>query len=375
MASQLQIDQAGLDPGTPGVSRTDGLATGALVTLTNTGSGTTTLFRLLWTPPGDDTAIPSLAVTGDPKVWTFSPRAKRYGTYLVELLVDGLSRERRTLVVRTPGGLVIPALNERGNRDATLDDEGDDAVVDNNAVDSPDPNLAALPFAAWWRAMHSLTMAVDALIAPVRITVAHGNGGGAVTHNGYPNLAEAFAVNYASSFSSVAVYDIEPTFISPIDVGPYTLDTTVRYVLRAARGRGTVLLPELTTQDAVEIIDCSLTNPVSGPIFLLRGCTVSAAFSPENLEAFDTRFADSAPVTLTGGVALFDRCEIEAPITAPLDAGAIITITNCTFAPSPTIVFTGTTPGVVLMDSRSKFLWDDAGGNVTNGAITLEAPP
>src|SRR3954470_24157820 len=119
MPSQLRIDQEGLSPGTAGVSRTDGLATGALVTLTNTGSGATTTFRLLWVPPGDALAIATLAPTDDPKVWTFEPATEKYGSYRVELVVnEGLTtelRERRILAVRTPGlGLVIPAFNERG---------------------------------------------------------------------------------------------------------------------------------------------------------------------------------------------------------------------------------------------------------------------
>lgn len=101
MPAQLRIDQAGLPAGTPGKSRTDGLDTGAVVTLTNTGLGTTTTFRLLWVPPGDTTAATSLAATGDPKVWTFTPTEEVYGSYRVELVEnEGLvteKRERRVL--------------------------------------------------------------------------------------------------------------------------------------------------------------------------------------------------------------------------------------------------------------------------------------
>lgn len=173
MPSQLKIDQDGLPDGTPGRSRTDGLSDGSLVTLTNTGPGATTLLRLLWTPPGDESAPASLAVTEEPNVWTFSPSAGCYGTYLIELVVNaGLSsevRERRTLVVRTPNlGLIIPALNERGDDLASLADERPDAGVDNNADDFDDPALAALTFAGWWRALHELIMRVDdAGAAPV----------------------------------------------------------------------------------------------------------------------------------------------------------------------------------------------------------------
>lgn len=168
MPAQLQIDQTGLPEGTPGKSRTDGLDTGAVVTLTNTGLGTTTTFRLLWVPPGDTTAVASLAATGDPKVWTFTPTEEVYGSYRIELVEnEGLvteKRERRVLVVRTPNlGLVIPALNERGSSKATLL-EADAAVIEaaeNNADDYDDEALNALPYAAWWRSIHELSTAVD----------------------------------------------------------------------------------------------------------------------------------------------------------------------------------------------------------------------
>lgn len=172
MAAQLQIDQDGLPAGTPGKSRTDGLDTGAEVTLTNTGLGTTTTFRLLWVPPGDTTAVASLAATEDPKVWTFEPTSEVYGSYRIELVEnEGLvteKRERRVLVVRTPNlGLVIPALNERGSSKASLF-EADAAIIEaaeNNADDYEDEALNALPYAAWWRSIHELATAVDGFTA------------------------------------------------------------------------------------------------------------------------------------------------------------------------------------------------------------------
>lgn len=171
MTALLKIDQAGLSAGVAGRSRTDGLATGALVTLTNTGAGTT-LMRLLWAPPGDTTALSSLAATGDPKVWTFSPTASKYGTYLVELIADqGLvteKRERRVLVVRTPNRkLVIPALNERGDNAASLLAAGQeqDEASNNNAIDYLDSALNGVPYAGWWRAIHEMMMALDTGIA------------------------------------------------------------------------------------------------------------------------------------------------------------------------------------------------------------------
>lgn len=154
-----QIDQDGLPTGEPGTSRTDGLAGGELVTLTDTGPDAAAEYRLLWTPPGDAGAVSSLAATGDPKVWTFTPTAGRHGTYLVEHVGTG---ERVAFVVRTPRlGLIIPALGERGDPDASLFAPGTGELVDNNATDFADPDLNELPFAAWWRAMHELIVKVD----------------------------------------------------------------------------------------------------------------------------------------------------------------------------------------------------------------------
>jgi hypothetical protein len=187
MSAQLQIDQDGLAPGEPGRSRTDGLATGALATLTNTGTGATTNFRLLWAPPGDTTAVPSLGATDDPKVWTFAPTSDKWGSYLVELIEDaGLvteRRERRSLGVRTPSGLLIPALNERGDSRASFVTPGSGELADNNATDYTDPDLNALPYAAWWRTMHELFMHVNAL----------GSGSGSGSGNPVVSLRYAFS--------------------------------------------------------------------------------------------------------------------------------------------------------------------------------------
>lgn len=176
MTSFLRIDQAGLANGTPGVSRTDGQDGGQLVTLRDMGPPSATRFQLLWKAFDDTTAQSSLVPTGNPKVWTFSPTATRYGSYLIELIRDeGLpteTRERRVFGVRLPTtGLLIPALNERGVPTASLVNH-DAAVIeatDNNATDYADADLNTLQYAAWWRAMQELYLAVES-----------GGGGGAV---------------------------------------------------------------------------------------------------------------------------------------------------------------------------------------------------
>ena len=112
----MKIDQAGLPAGANDKARTDGLATGALVTVTSLGTGTAT-FKLLWWPVGDTTAVATLAPTGNPKVWTFTPTASTPGSYRIQLTENqGLATQsisRLIFGIRTPvQGLLIPALNE-----------------------------------------------------------------------------------------------------------------------------------------------------------------------------------------------------------------------------------------------------------------------
>jgi hypothetical protein len=182
---QIKIDQAGLPPGTPGRSRTDGLDTGALVTLENVDPQGITTFRLLWGPPDDINVAPSLApVSAD--VWTFSPSAACYGTYIIELLEDGLPVERRIFGIRTPSKrLLIPAFNEQASKLASWLNDGPDQVAlsQNNATDYGVDALDALAYAGWWRSQHELYLAVETGI---------GGGGGGATgatgHAGPPGL-------------------------------------------------------------------------------------------------------------------------------------------------------------------------------------------
>lgn len=167
MSALLKIDQTGLSAGVAGVARTDGKADGSRVTLTNTGSGGSTVFRLLWTPPGDTTSSATLVPTGDPKIWQFDPTPNVYGSWLVELVQnEGLQteiRERRVFGVRSFAGFLIPAANERGDKDASLvlATSAQAEASNNNAIDFPSPSLNARPWASWWRALHEMFSALD----------------------------------------------------------------------------------------------------------------------------------------------------------------------------------------------------------------------
>jgi hypothetical protein len=166
MSARIKISQAGLAAGVAGRSRTDGLATGALVTLEDvegTGLGLST-FHLLWVPPEDTNAEATLAQTIDLDVWTFSPMAAAYGSYQIELRVSGVSVERRIFGIRTPANqLLIPALNERASRHASLDNDGADQIelCEQNANDFPLSVLNSFRYAGWWRSLYELYRVVE----------------------------------------------------------------------------------------------------------------------------------------------------------------------------------------------------------------------
>jgi hypothetical protein len=166
--AKFVIDQAGLPAGTLDVSRTDGLDTGAVVTLDATGGGGGTfLFELLWVPLGDVAAEPTLAPTANPAIWTFTPSAGVYGTYRIRLTTDkGEDNEdsvTRVFVIRTPlQGLVIPALNTIADNEASLVKKGS-AQVDASEDNSTDyaGALATLDYTGWWRALHELFIVAE----------------------------------------------------------------------------------------------------------------------------------------------------------------------------------------------------------------------
>lgn len=417
----IKIDQEGLSEGSPGRSRTDGLATGARVTLTNTEPGTATRFNLPWAPPGDTTALSSLVATEDPNVWTFDPTPDVYGSYLIELIVDeGLVTETRTsriLAVRTPRHrLVIPALNERGDSRATLQNQTDS---DNNAIDYIDATLNAVPQAAWWRALHELFMVVDSsvalsaeqgpgpedagkvvvvneagssfeLVAPgelgagdgggstaslIRASAYLGNpgtGGYTLSQQGYDSYADAFSVRYPGSVPNAVIYDIEPLAGDP---GPYLLRNAT-YTLRSAGGRADApLLPALENNTDVTIEGCSLAHPVTGYGSLrLRGTRADSSIDQGQLDASDTTLF-AGPVAVYWS-ARFERCSFggNITVTCAADADGVVYLSDCTFYPGSAPSFTFLAgPGVVRMDARSKFLWDEAGGGtVTNGTVIVE---
>jgi len=210
----MRIDQAGLPLGSPGFARTDGLDTGALVTLTSLGSGTTHTFRLLWVPPGDVTAVASLAPTSA-TVWTFSPTAGQAGTYRIELVVDeGLpteARQIRIFGVRTPvQSLLIPAANEAANPTATLLSAGSATIADSENNEAFPPFTSGSSW-GWWRSISELVAAVEA-----------GGGGGGSLQAAY-NLGSTISLAAATP---VSISDVTGSATPLLDLQATALGAT-----------------------------------------------------------------------------------------------------------------------------------------------------
>ena len=112
--AQFVIDHAGLPAGTLDRARTDGLDDGSLVTLDATGGGGNTFkFELLWTPVGDTTAVPSLAPTGNPAIWTFAPTASQHGTYRIKLTTNEGEPDETSVIRTFTGGQINTSFSYR----------------------------------------------------------------------------------------------------------------------------------------------------------------------------------------------------------------------------------------------------------------------
>lgn len=215
MSANMLIDQAGLPPGTPGQARTDGLLTGALVTLTSVSGGLTCRFQLLWVPPGDVTAVGSLTQTG-PTTWTFSPTPGVWGSYRIELIVDeGLPTEERQVRifgVRSPvAGLLVPAANERADAGASLINAGA-AVIARSEQNEPFGPFITGSAWGWWRALSELATAVEA---------GGGGGGGKQSNRIIVGNAAAGDTLAICDFLETGTGTAIPTALAAAAFGPY----------------------------------------------------------------------------------------------------------------------------------------------------------
>jgi hypothetical protein len=259
--AEMRIDQVGLPAGTNGRTRSDGLATGAVVTLTATNPGATTAtFSLLWIPIGDTTAVPTLAVTGNPLVWTFTPTAGCPGTYRIRLVTNvGLPDESevttRLFRVRTPAGLAIPAFNEVADPLASLINSGPAFVAaseDNEFVAGSPGTIGTYDYTGWFRSWHELVMAVggaNAVIIDIRKF-------GAVAGSGSYATANTIAIQAAIAASNSTGL---PIFIPPGEwySNELTLSGTEAFV--GAGSAVSILRYAKTTGDFLSYVSPSTT--------------------------------------------------------------------------------------------------------------------
>lgn len=162
------IDQVGLPAGVVDTSRTDGLDTGAEVTITYVGRGTFRP-RLLWTPFGEVGAVASLAETS-PGVWKFTPTANRPGTYRIEGIEnENKSNERRKvrlLRVRMANGVALPAYGERSSELANLDNATSTQVSESEDNSTDYQGLQnTRPWAGWLRSWDEAFRTLDGVVA------------------------------------------------------------------------------------------------------------------------------------------------------------------------------------------------------------------
>lgn len=160
----MQIDQVGLPAGVPGKARTDGLSTGALVTLTSTGAAQTVLFELLWVPPDDTSALTTFTQIS-PTQWTFTPTAGVWGSYRIRLTVDkGLGSQRiskHIFGIRAPiSNLLVPAANEGSNPLATVTTQTPENIElsENN---EPTVNFPSGNAFGWFRFFSEVVQALE----------------------------------------------------------------------------------------------------------------------------------------------------------------------------------------------------------------------
>jgi hypothetical protein len=160
----IKFDQVGLTPpGVAGQTRTDGLATGAEVTITTSEPGTV---QFLWVPLEDAGASASLHQVSA-SVWKFTPNSGVYGTYRVKFTptANPSAFTVRLFGIRTPNhGMRIPALNEDADPNASLINHGA-SVLDASECNEPEDDgpFASGNYGGWYSAVAELMRVVDGI--------------------------------------------------------------------------------------------------------------------------------------------------------------------------------------------------------------------
>lgn len=184
MAATILFDQVGLPAGVPGRARSDGLDTGATVTITN-ASGQPCRVEFWWIPPDDTVAALS---QNSPIQWEFDPEAARYGEYIIRMIeAEGTASETediKSFGVRLPvSGLLITGFNSKGDFDVNLASSATDKT--NAALiafqNEPLPDNGAINYVNWWQSQRELYAFVETLSVGSGVTSITGTSRGLVS--------------------------------------------------------------------------------------------------------------------------------------------------------------------------------------------------
>lgn len=173
MAATILFDQIGLPAGISGRARSDGLDTGATVTITN-ASGQPCRCEFWWIPPDDTVA----ALSQNSAIqWEFDPEAARYGEYIVRMIeAEGTASETediKSFGVRLPSsGLLITGFNSKGDFDVNLASSGADKVQAALIAfqNEPLPDNGLIDYVNWWQSQRELYQLIESLALGTGVT-------------------------------------------------------------------------------------------------------------------------------------------------------------------------------------------------------------
>lgn len=324
--AKMIINQAGIAPGVAGQSRSDGLRTGALVTVTHDAADAVfTEFSLLWAPTDDFTAASSFAQVGTHATFSPDPTSKG-GTYRIRMRVSTASTTTdviRLFAVRTAiANLRIPALNERADETASLTNHGASTIA---ASEFNEPSISG-PFAGgnyggWYSAINELATKVESLAS----------GGG---------VAKSMSVLYAVDFTAQASQTMTAA-------GSYTIDGKTWWAKGSIPNGGVCALVNgsgLRLEQPASIgtvVDWRGSGLVTYPGRLLAMAVAQIAnFNPLAPVAFEWRFA--SPNALSGNsneYAFGGICDVVASSAALTGTEKGKSLTMGRYADSSGVIF------------------------------------
>lgn len=194
----------------------------------------------------------------------------------------------------------------------------------------------------------------------------------------FGSLTAAVAKSFPSSFPNGALYIIAPN-VNDVPVGPFTLDNVVEYTFKSLTGlspetsQTSVTFPDLLIQSSVRVEGCALAAVTgAGANLTVIDSVVGGDVEVGLLAGRDSRF-DSTSITVQA--CKLEGCRLAgATITNEAAVDALVELYGCTFTAPPTVEF-DPGPGILKLDAASHYSWEQQGGTLTNGTISLVGAP